>query len=376
MLCLLRLRLFHKAALSFSSPFYRRYRRPFSSSKEMRGFKPPDSKSNKLGSSYGRGSVSAGNSSIYGERSVSPIVGPISKSAQNIGPQRQKISPDRSTSKNSAGSSGGDPEQKVFDICRKPSAVGVKLQKSLLEINREKRKEAQCSKGGPQHEYVRPGMVLLKKYISHDNQVMIVKKCRELGIGLGGFYRPGYGDGAKLRLQMMCLGKNWDPESRKYDDKRPTDGATPPRIPEEFTKIVEEALRASYDVIKQKNSKTIVEEELPWMSPDLCIVNFYNNDGRLGLHQDRDESEESLQKGLPVVSFSIGDSAEFLYGDVRDEDKAKRVLLESGDVLIFGGKSRWIFHGVPSINQNTAPKRLVEDSNLRPGRLNLTFRKY
>lgn len=92
--------------------------------------------------------------------------------------------------------------------------------------------------------------------------------------------------------------------------------------------------------------------------------------------QDRDESEESLKKGLPVVSFSIGDSAEFLYGDGRDEGMAQKVLLESGDVLIFGGKSRRVFHGVSRIYQKTAPKLLIDESNLRPGRLNLTFRKY
>lgn len=92
--------------------------------------------------------------------------------------------------------------------------------------------------------------------------------------------------------------------------------------------------------------------------------------------QDRDESKESLYKGLPVVSFSLGDSAEFLYGDDRDVDKANKVTLESGDVLIFGGKSRLIYHGVPCIFPKTAPKLLLGDTNLRPGRLNLTFRQY
>jgi alkylated DNA repair dioxygenase AlkB len=92
--------------------------------------------------------------------------------------------------------------------------------------------------------------------------------------------------------------------------------------------------------------------------------------------QDRDESEGSLDKGLPVVSFSIGDSADFLYGDQRDEDKAEKVKLESGDVVIFGGKSRHVFHGVTAIHPNTAPKPLLEETNLLPGRLNLTFRKY
>lgn len=92
--------------------------------------------------------------------------------------------------------------------------------------------------------------------------------------------------------------------------------------------------------------------------------------------QDRDESQESLQKGLPVVSFSIGDSAEFLYSDEKDVHNADKVILESGDVLIFGGQSRHIFHGVSSILPNTSPKVLLEDANLRPGRLNLTFREY
>ena len=92
--------------------------------------------------------------------------------------------------------------------------------------------------------------------------------------------------------------------------------------------------------------------------------------------QDRDESPESLNKGLPVVSFSIGDSAEFLYSDQRDVANAEKVKLESGDVLIFGGKSRHIFHGVSSILPNTSPKILLEETDLRPGRLNLTFRQF
>lgn len=93
--------------------------------------------------------------------------------------------------------------------------------------------------------------------------------------------------------------------------------------------------------------------------------------------QDKDESEESIRKGLPVVSFSIGDSAEFLYGDESNVAKAKKVVLESGDVLIFGGKSRKVFHGVASIDPNSAPSLLVEETDLRrPGRLNLTFRQY
>ena len=92
--------------------------------------------------------------------------------------------------------------------------------------------------------------------------------------------------------------------------------------------------------------------------------------------QDKDESQESLDRRLPVVSFSIGDAGEFLYGDQRDVEKAEKVLLESGDVLIFGGMSRHVFHGVSSVQPKTAPKALLDETNLRPGRLNLTFREY
>lgn len=77
-----------------------------------------------------------------------------------------------------------------------------------------------------------------------------------------------------------------------------------------------------------------------------------------------------------MVSFSLGDSAVFLYGEQRNVETADSVLLESGDVLIFGGNSRLIFHGVSSIIPNSAPKFLLEETNLRPGRLNLTFRQH
>ncbi|KAL0450942.1 UNVERIFIED_CONTAM: Alpha-ketoglutarate-dependent dioxygenase AlkB [Sesamum latifolium] len=180
-------------------------------------------------------------------------------------------------------------------------------------------------------QVLRPGMV------------KIVNRCRELGCGPGGFYRPGYDDGAKLRLYMMCLGLDWNPQTGKYGERRHHDQVAPPGIPHEFTSLVRRALDDSHALIKQVFKTENVEDLLPAISPDLCIVNFYTTNGRLGLHQDRDESPESLLKGFPVVSISIGDSAEFLYGDQRDVGKAESVLLKSGDVLIFGGESRLIF---------------------------------
>ncbi|RWR79007.1 2-oxoglutarate-dependent dioxygenase family protein, putative isoform 1 [Cinnamomum micranthum f. kanehirae] len=260
----------------------------------------------------------------------------------------------------------------IFDICP-VQEKGVKLAPSFLVKNRELRKERAI---GQDFQELRPGMILMKKYIRHSDQVEIIKKCRELGIGSGRFYRPGYSDGAKLHLWMMCLGKNWDPEGRKYEERRSMDNVKPPVIPETFNKLVVRAIQDAHAFIKKRSNVSSVEAVLPNMTPDICIVNFYTDTGKLGLHQDRDESPESLRRELPVVSFSLGDSAEFLYGDDRDVDKANKVTLESGDVLIFGGKSRHIYHGVPSIFSKTAPELLVNETNLRPGRLNLTFRQY
>ena len=116
-------------------------------------------------------------------------------------------------------------------------------------------------------------------------QIEMVKKCRDLGVRPGGFYRPGYQDGAKLRLQMMCLGLNWDPQTRKYDKQHPLDGSEAPGIPHEFCVLVERAIQDSQSLIKAHTGVDDVESILPRMSPNICIVNFYTTSGRLGLHQ-------------------------------------------------------------------------------------------
>ncbi|KAK8556499.1 hypothetical protein V6N13_064529 [Hibiscus sabdariffa] len=206
-------------------------------------------------------------------------------------------------------------------------------------------------------EILRPGMVLLKHYISLRRQIDIVNTCNSLGEGPGGFYRPGYKDGAKLRSHMMCLGMNWDPQTRKYDKVHPVDNCEPPDILLGLRLLVER-----HCLIKKDSDMVNPEDILPSVSPNICI--------------DRDESRENLHKRLPVVSLSIGDSAEFLYGDGREVDQAKEVLLESGDVLLFGGESRMVFHGVPSIVPSSAPEPLKAKTGLRQGRLNLTLRQF
>ncbi|MFS7969070.1 putative DNA oxidative demethylase [Helianthus anomalus] len=141
-------------------------------------------------------------------------------------------------------------------------------------------------------------------------------------------------------------------------------GSIPPPVPPVFIPLVQSLIQDAQAHLTSAN-------EIPLMHPDVCLVNFYTATSRLGLHQDRDERPYSIRGGLPVVSISIGDVGEFLYGHTRDEDKLQKVVLESGDVVIFGGKSRLIFHGVRGIFPNSTPLPLLEKIMLRPGRLTL-----
>jgi len=98
--------------------------------------------------------------------------------------------------------------------------------------------------------------------------------------------------------------------------------------------------------------------------PDACLINRYEPGTRMGLHQDRDEQDFSA----PIVSVSLGLSAVFLWGGLSRSDRPRRIALEHGDVVVWGGPSRLTFHGI-------AP--LAEDDHPLTGRtrVNLTFRK-
>jgi alkylated DNA repair protein (DNA oxidative demethylase) len=100
-------------------------------------------------------------------------------------------------------------------------------------------------------------------------------------------------------------------------------------------------------------------------------VNWYDADGKMGLHQDKDEGRESIEAGLPVVSISLGDTARFLFGGLRRREPIESLRLESGDAFVFGGAARLRYHGVSRIIPGTAPPELGIE-----GRFNLTFRKY
>jgi len=98
--------------------------------------------------------------------------------------------------------------------------------------------------------------------------------------------------------------------------------------------------------------------------PECCLINYYDGDARMGLHQDRDEA--SLD--WPVVSVSLGDDALFRVGNVTRGGKTESIWLRSGDVAVLGGAARLAYHGVDRIKAGT--------STLLPkgGRINLTLR--
>ncbi|KAJ1272903.1 hypothetical protein BS78_06G238500 [Paspalum vaginatum] len=248
-----------------------------------------------------------------------------------------------------------------FDLCPDHSEL-TNAKTTAPEGHKKKRKAGESTTDVASVQHLRPGLVLLKGFVKPEDQVKIVRTCRQLGIGPGGFYTPSFKNGAKMKLWMMCLGKNWDPTTGFYGPTHPCDGAQVPAIPEAFK------------IIAQTANSTA--SEFPQINPDICIINYYNNVGKLGLHQDKDESGRSINQGLPIVSISIGDTAEFLFSDARDKDRATKVNLESGDILILGGRSRLLFHGISHVKPNTTPTWLKEETGLRPGRVNLTFRQY
>jgi alkylated DNA repair protein (DNA oxidative demethylase) len=98
--------------------------------------------------------------------------------------------------------------------------------------------------------------------------------------------------------------------------------------------------------------------------PEACLVNFYDDDARMGLHQDRDEKDLET----PVVSISLGDSCLFRVGGTERSGGTLSFKLSSGDIVVLGGEGRLAFHGVDKIYPKTST--LLKSG----GRINLTLR--
>lgn len=158
--------------------------------------------------------------------------------------------------------------------------------------------------------------------------------------------------GLRMSVAMTNCGSfGWvtDRKGYRYDAIDRESGKQWPRMPASFLRLAgNAAAHAGFD----------------GFVPDACLVNRYEAGARLSLHQDKDERDF----GQPIVSVSLGVAAVFLFGGSTRADKAMRVPLEHGDVVVWGGPARLRYHGVMPLKAGHHP--LVGDQ-----RINLTLRK-
>jgi alkylated DNA repair protein (DNA oxidative demethylase) len=203
---------------------------------------------------------------------------------------------------------------------------------------------------------VAPGAVWLRHYLPLERQTMLAADAIAFLDGPAGGYTPTVRGGGKMRVRMTCLGRHWNPLTYRYQDTRADyDDAPVAPVPDHWVAL----------------ARDIAHEAGFTFAPDICLINFYAAEGRMGLHQDKDESPASIEAGKPVVSVSLGDTARFVFGGLRRRDPAEAVMLESGDAFVFGGAARLRYHGVTRIIPASGPSALG-----LAGRINLTFREY
>jgi DNA oxidative demethylase len=158
--------------------------------------------------------------------------------------------------------------------------------------------------------------------------------------------------GHQMSVAMTnCGGVGWvtDRFGYRYDANDPEAGRPWPAMPPSFRDLAEQAAD---------------QAGFGGFSPDACLINRYQPGARMSLHQDKDEHDF----GAPIVSVSLGLPATFLFGGLKRSDRPRRFRLQHGDVVVWGGPARLVFHGV-------APLADGEHPLMGRQRINLTFRK-
>lgn len=158
--------------------------------------------------------------------------------------------------------------------------------------------------------------------------------------------------GYRMSVAMTnCGAAGWvtDRSGYRYDPVDPVTGLAWPAMPDAFQALAGRAAAAA---------------GYAGFIPDACLVNRYEPGARLSLHQDRNERDMSA----PIVSASLGLPATFLWGGATRTARPRRIRLESGDVVVWGGPTRLQFHGVDT---------LADGAHELTGRcrINLTFRR-
>ena len=154
--------------------------------------------------------------------------------------------------------------------------------------------------------------------------------------------------GFRMSVAMTnCGALGWvsDRNGYRYSPVDPETGLPWPPMPESFLRLASEAAASA---------------NFPAFVPEACLINRYAPGAKMSLHQDRDERDLSQ----PIVSVSLGLPAVFLFGGPSRKDPVKRIALEHGDVVVWGGPARLFYHGVMPLKEGAQPYRF-----------NLTFRR-
>jgi alkylated DNA repair protein (DNA oxidative demethylase) len=202
----------------------------------------------------------------------------------------------------------------------------------------------------PERAEIAPGAVHLPGWLDVDEQRRLVTACREWAVPPAGMRATTMPSGGVMSVRTVCLGWHWIPYrySRFADD-----GAPVKPFPDWLGDLGRRAVAEDFPEIDYR--------------PDIALINFYDDAAKMGLHQDKDERSPA-----PVVSFSLGDSCLFRFGNTENRNRPwTDVELQSGDLFVFGGESRSAFHGVTRMLPGTVP----DDIGLPSGRLNITLRE-
>lgn len=190
------------------------------------------------------------------------------------------------------------------------------------------------------------GFEIYKSYLSLEAQTNLRDTLRDV-VRVAPLMSPVTPSGKPMSVRMTAAGQfGWITDRRgyRYADVHPQ-GTPWPKIPEAVLDIWRDVTGLS-------------------RLPECCLINFYEEGARMGLHQDKDERNFEW----PVVSLSLGDDGLFRMGTPERGGKTQSIWLHSGDVVVMGGAARLAYHGVDRIRFGS--------SKLMPkgGRINLTLR--
>lgn len=197
-------------------------------------------------------------------------------------------------------------------------------------------------------QILQPGVVLLPHFFDTAQ----VYACLQPVLQRAPLRHMTISGGKRMSAAMSNCGDwGWTSSSAGYQYRRddPLTGEPWPEMPE---------------VLLQLAQQSAALAGFPSFVPDACLINHYAAKAQMGLHQDRDEQD--LRQ--PIVSCSLGLPVDFMLGGLRRSDKVAKVRLHDGDVLIFGGPARLMFHGVK-------PLAAGWHSITGAARVNLTFRR-